>query len=146
MKVLLVHNEYGIPSGEEAIVQKIKDLIEENGHQVILYIRRSTEISGMFFGNFNAFISGIYSRESRKTLKNLLVKHRPDVVHVHNLFPFISPSILPVQFFFQQASHIISFMAIILISGTNTKASVNTTIPVIICQIIINLFILKTLF
>ena len=96
MKVLLVHNEHGRPSGEEVIVQCIKNLIEENGHQVIYYIRSSAEISEMPFGNFNAFISGIYSRESRKILKNLLVKHQPDVVHVHNLFPFISPSILPI--------------------------------------------------
>ncbi|MDO6460051.1 glycosyltransferase family 4 protein [Granulosicoccaceae sp. 1_MG-2023] len=38
----------------------------------------------------------IYSFESRRKLRELLAQFRPDIVHAHNIYHHLSPSILPV--------------------------------------------------
>jgi len=95
MKILMVHNEYGRLSGEEIVVNGVRRLLGEHGHKVISFIRSSAEIETMRWGKARAFFSGIYSRSSRLMMRRLLAKDRPDVVHIHNLFSLISPSILP---------------------------------------------------
>jgi len=92
--VLVVHNEYGNFSGEEAVVQNLVRLLEDHGHSVSLFLRRSADISRMRFGKARAFFGGIYSWSSRRSFREVLRQARPDVVHVHNLFPLISPSAL----------------------------------------------------
>jgi len=98
MKILLVHNVYGFPygltSGEESLVNNAQRLLEEKGHQVVPFFRSSKEINEMMFGKSRAFFSGVYSWSSRKAILEILKLHRPDVAFVHNVFPFISPSVL----------------------------------------------------
>ena len=95
MKVCLVHNEYGALSGEEVVVNATADLLRERGHTVVPLMRSSAEIPRMRLGKVRAFLSGIYNPASRRAMRKILADQRPDVVHVHNVFPLISPSILP---------------------------------------------------
>ena len=39
-KVLIVHNYYQIPGGEDTVVANEKKLLEDQGHEVVLYTRR----------------------------------------------------------------------------------------------------------
>lgn len=94
MKVCLVHNEYGIFTGEEAVVENISRLLAEKGQDVIRFARSSTEILKMRYGKIRAFFSGIYSFSSKKAMRRLIDEQKPDIVHVHNVFPLISPSVL----------------------------------------------------
>ncbi|MBN1816163.1 MAG: WecB/TagA/CpsF family glycosyltransferase [Sedimentisphaerales bacterium] len=94
MKILLVHNRYGVYSGEEAVVDAQQRLLREHGHEVIRFERSSAELETMRFGKLRAFLAGIYNPFSRRTMRRLLKEYRPDVVHIHNLYPLISPSVL----------------------------------------------------
>ena len=94
MKILVVHNEYGKFSGEEAVVYNLCRLLEEQGHSVVKLFRSSAEIADMFIGRTRAFFSGIYSFSSKKAMRRLIAKCKPDIVHIHNVFPLISPSVL----------------------------------------------------
>jgi glycosyltransferase involved in cell wall biosynthesis len=94
MHVLLIHNEYGKVSGEEIAVRSLQKLLEERGQQVSTYYRSSAEIIGNKLKMAGAFWTGIYSRSAQLHVRRILVERRPDVVHVHNLFPLISPSVL----------------------------------------------------
>lgn len=94
MKICLVHNRYGRISGEEIVVDELEKLLEKRGHVVIPFVRSSEEAAEMRFGQIKGFFSGIYNKSSREAMKVLLDRHRPDVVHLHNVYPFISPSIL----------------------------------------------------
>jgi glycosyltransferase involved in cell wall biosynthesis len=95
MKVCMVHNAYGAPSGEEVVVASTVAVLREHGHSVVPFFRFSEEIPRMRLGEARAFFSGIYSFAARSQMRRLLETHRPDVVHVHNVFPLISPSVLP---------------------------------------------------
>jgi len=95
VRILLVHNEYGKPSGEEMVVTFVRRMLEKHGHEVVLFNRSSEEIETMPFGEIRAFFNGIYNQASRRQIRRLLSKEKPDLVHIHNVFPLISPSVLP---------------------------------------------------
>ena len=94
MKICIVHNEYRHLGGEDLVVRATVDLLRRNGQQVRCFTGNSSDIESRRFGKFKAFFSGIYSSSSRKRWKRFLSEERPDIVHVHNLYPLISPSIL----------------------------------------------------
>ncbi len=96
MKILLIHNKYGKFSGEEAVVEAHIKLLRSNGHEVITYYRSSEELETMPNAKMKAFFSAFNNPKSIKEIKALLSKEQPDVVHIHNLYPLISPAILPV--------------------------------------------------
>lgn len=95
MKICIVHNDYGKPSGEEFIVAAVREMLLSQGHDVLSFSRSSAEIPQMRFGQARALFSGIYNPASRRALARLLRDKRPDVVHVHNVYPLISPAVLP---------------------------------------------------
>jgi len=96
MKILIIHNKYGKFSGEEAVVDAQINLLKENGHKVITYYRSSEELDEMKLGKAKAFFSALYNPKSIEELKILISHEQPDIVHIHNLYPFISPAILPM--------------------------------------------------
>jgi glycosyltransferase involved in cell wall biosynthesis len=95
MKILIVHNAYGRISGEEVVIDNLASLLAARGLKVQWFSRSSAEIEGTMLGKIPAFFSGIHNPFSRRSFGRFLRKFRPDVVHIHNLYPLISPSILP---------------------------------------------------
>lgn len=95
MKIGLVHNEYGVHSGEETLFYRIGDLLRQRGHQIRLFTRSSREIGESLPGKVQAFFSGIYSFQSRRQIRAFVREFEPDLVQIQNLYPLISPSILP---------------------------------------------------
>lgn len=96
MKILIIHNHYSNFSGEEAVVEAQIKLLKERGDQVITYFRKSEGINRMAFGKLRSFFMALYNPHAIKEIKEVLRVEQPDLVHVHNLFPLISPAILPV--------------------------------------------------
>ena len=94
MKVLIVHNDYGKPSGEEAVVEKMKTLLEKQGIEVFYYRCSSETLKDNLAGKAKGFFSGIYSRGGVRGLREAIHAHRPDIVNIHNLYPQISPAAL----------------------------------------------------
>lgn len=96
MKILLVHNFYGSssPSGENQVVDIEKQLLVSHGHDTETFYRNSDEIlrKGVL-GKLLGGISTPWNFLSARAIKKQIEKYRPDVVHVHNTFPLISPSI-----------------------------------------------------
>jgi len=96
MKVLLVHNNYrtSAPSGEDAAVRNERRMLERHGVEVITFERCNDDLddSSLFSQTANA-INTIWSQRSRSDLHRLLRQSRPDVVHVHNTFAMLSPSV-----------------------------------------------------
>lgn len=96
MKILFIHNKYRKFSGEEAVVESQIQLLRRNGHQIITYFRSSEELEEMSNGKIKAFFWAFYNPISVKEIKNVIGVEKPDIVHIHNLYPLISPAILPV--------------------------------------------------
>lgn len=97
MKVLLVHNRYrsASPSGEDRVVDQEASALALNGHFVERFERLSDDIARRSIGA-RALVPAqvLWSDDVRRSLRQVLQDFRPDVVHVHNTFPLLSPSVL----------------------------------------------------
>jgi len=96
MKFLVIHNDYGTRSGEEVTVDNHCRLLEQQGHAVLEIRRSSAEIADHRLGRIRAFWTGLDNPASRREVREMVRRARPDVAFVQNLYPLISPSILPV--------------------------------------------------
>lgn len=96
MKILMIHNKYGKHSGEEAVVNAQIRLLEENGHTVVTYFRSSEELEKMSMAKAKAFFLGLRNNKAIEDIKEIITRENPDLAHVHNLYPIISPAVLPV--------------------------------------------------
>ncbi|MBS5530685.1 glycosyltransferase family 4 protein [bacterium] len=95
MRIAIVHNQYGKFSGEEAVVRDQAALLRSRGHEVEFFLRSSTELMQMHWGAAKAFFCGIYNPFAVCAFRAFLKEKKPDIVHIHNLYPLISPAILP---------------------------------------------------
>jgi len=97
MKILIVHNRYRstAPSGENRVVDQESEALTAAGHSVRHFERHSDDIENwpaMKKATLPARV--VWSRASRHDLARDLIRHPPDVVHIHNTFPLLSPSVL----------------------------------------------------
>ena len=98
LRVLVVHNRYrsDAPSGENDVVDSEIAALRELGHAVVAYQRSSDEIDALPLGQRATLpIRSIHSRRDNAAVLELVACHRPDIVHVHNLNPLISPAVIP---------------------------------------------------
>jgi glycosyltransferase involved in cell wall biosynthesis len=94
MRVLQIYNRYRSGgSGETTVVNNTIRVLEKNGHEVRLMDRDSAEISSPSDKLLSA-ITGVYSFSAERDLNSLVRDWRPDVVHAHNLYPLLTPSVL----------------------------------------------------
>ncbi len=92
MKILLVHNYYSQPSGEDAAVGSELDLLGAHGHSVSIFSVSSGNIRKIW-AKIKIGWYAPYSDSSRKNLMAALHDFKPDIVNVHNFFPILTPSV-----------------------------------------------------
>lgn len=93
MRILFVHNFYRLAGGEDAVLAAEMALLRGHGHEVALWSLDNKDLPSGIAGKFRTACNTVYSRRSRRQAAAEIAAFRPDVVHVHNFFPQISPSI-----------------------------------------------------
>jgi glycosyltransferase involved in cell wall biosynthesis len=94
MKIVLVHNLYQQAGGEDVVFESEKRLLERNGHTVIPYVRSNMELQNTSYLDWIIIAPEIiWSSKTRHEFAAILDAERPDIVHIHNTFVVISPSI-----------------------------------------------------
>ncbi|GAA4052284.1 glycosyltransferase [Streptomyces shaanxiensis] len=97
MHVLVVHNRYASaqPSGENKVVDQEVALLREAGHRVEVFERRSDTIADRsLLAKAAVPLLVPWNPAVRTELAARLRGERPDVVHIHNVFPLLSPAVL----------------------------------------------------
>ncbi|GAA2327620.1 glycosyltransferase [Streptomyces cuspidosporus] len=97
MHVLVVHNRYSSaqPSGENRVVDEEVGLLRAAGHRVDVFERRSDDIATRsLLGKAAVPLLVPWNPAVRTQLAARLRAERPDVVHIHNVFPLLSPAVL----------------------------------------------------
>jgi glycosyltransferase involved in cell wall biosynthesis len=94
MKILIIHNGYQQSGGEDVVVAQETRLLKQNGHVVNLYKRSNDELDDLSFRQRCGLIGRIISADdTRNAVRKILQDFRPDLVHVHNTFLMVSPSV-----------------------------------------------------
>ncbi|PQP34830.1 hypothetical protein C6A37_05695 [Desulfobacteraceae bacterium SEEP-SAG9] len=107
MKVLLVHNFYGstAPSGENSVYRAERGLLKNQGHKIIEFTRHSDEIRNRgFFRTLQGALATPWNPFSFRQIQRILEVEQPDVMHVHNTFPLLSPIIFQAARRFKTAT------------------------------------------
>lgn len=98
-KVLIVHNYYQTPGGEDTVVENESNMLRENGHEVVFYSRHNDEIKSRdFLGKIKLFFESIFSIKTYREVKKVIKEEKIDIIHVHNTLPLISPSVYYAAF------------------------------------------------
>ncbi len=91
LTILLAHTAYQQRGGEDAVVEAESALLQAAGHRVVPYLRHNDELAGQ--SALQAAAGLVWSRQAAADITRLIRQHRPDVLHVHNSFPLLSPAI-----------------------------------------------------
>ncbi|AGL21612.1 glycosyltransferase family 4 protein [Actinoplanes sp. N902-109] len=94
MKIVVAHNRYreAIPSGENVIVDTEIAQLAAAGVEVLPFQRASDSIGDLPLAEKALLpLSPIYGRAAQRDLAELLTRERPDVLHLHNPYPLLSP-------------------------------------------------------
>jgi glycosyltransferase involved in cell wall biosynthesis len=93
LKILFIHNRYQFYGGEDRAVQLEADLLLSKGHEVkIVYFDNKSIDENSIFTGFNS----IYNKKSWRIIRGEIELFRPDIIHVHNFFFKVSPSVFLV--------------------------------------------------
>lgn len=121
-RIMAVHNYYrsSSPSGENTFFDAQCDLLKSRGHEVLVHTRHSDELRrNSLWDRFRAGAATPWNPFEARRAASVVKAFRPDLVHVHNTFPLISPSIF----------HAISAHAITVITLHNFRLQCPAAIP-----------------
>ena len=93
MKILLVHNRYQQAGGEDAAFEGERSLLASHGHAVRSFTVSNETVGGGLRGKIKTAGQAVYSISARRSLHHEIERIDPDIVHVHNFFPLLSPSV-----------------------------------------------------
>jgi glycosyltransferase involved in cell wall biosynthesis len=94
MRVLLVHERYKHRGGEDVTFEREAMLLRSAGVEVSELVEDNHEIRGS--GSLALALQAIWSQQGRALVREAIRTHRPDIMHVHNSFPLLSPAIYGV--------------------------------------------------
>ena len=92
LNILTVHNEYLQRGGEDSVLEAERDLLRAHGHRVTVFTRSSKSMRGAM-DKLRAARGFCYSKESKLAVQAEIRRCHPDIVHVHNFVPLLSPSV-----------------------------------------------------
>ena len=94
MNILIVHNHYQIPGGEDQVAAQEAELLRSHGHKVIVYYRDNSELKGFSLGQKLLLpFRTIYNPGTYREIRKCIRENRIDVVHVHNTLMLVSPAV-----------------------------------------------------
>lgn len=90
MKIILCHNYYKLPGGEDQVFFDEGWLLEKHGHTVVRFEKQNSDIDRM--NRLQVARSTIWNSNVGREIGELIDREQPDVIHFHNTFPLISPA------------------------------------------------------
>lgn len=93
MRILLIHNFYQQPGGEDGVFRNEKALLERQGHEVREFTRHNDEIKGYSpLQKLKLFLNTAYNARLKREFLQFVKQAGPQILHFHNTFPLISPA------------------------------------------------------
>jgi glycosyltransferase involved in cell wall biosynthesis len=89
VRALLVHNFYRQPGGEDRVFATEAQVLRERGHEVFTYAQQNPK-DGVPVLRLAS--QAFWNQTTYTEVRSLIRRVRPDVVHLHNTFPLISPA------------------------------------------------------
>ena len=95
-KILQVHNYYDIRGGEDAVVEAEHELLSKKNSVITCY-ESNANIKSVWQKVITAF-NVSFSKSSKKKLLKIIAANKSEIVHVHNFFPKLTPSVFQATY------------------------------------------------
>lgn len=94
LNILVVHNYYQLPGGEDTAVANEIKMLKKNGNKVLFYGRHNNELKKFPFLKkiFLPFVF-VFNPKTYIDVKKIIRKNHIHIVHVHNTLSLISPAV-----------------------------------------------------
>lgn len=92
LRVLVVHNRYQEAGGEDSVFESEVALLRDGGHRVHTLEVSNDAIAGAA-AQISAALRVVSNSKGRHLTAAAIARFAPDVVHVHNFFPRLSPAV-----------------------------------------------------
>jgi glycosyltransferase involved in cell wall biosynthesis len=92
MKILLIHNRYLQAGGEDAVFDFESSLLAKAGHSVSRLAVSNNDLTTPY-RKLKAALTLQWNPWGFSLVRDAVAKFSPDVMHVHNTFPLLSPAI-----------------------------------------------------
>jgi len=93
-KILIGHNYYQQPGGEDGFFRSEIAMLKDFGHEVCVYQRHNNEIKSDILSRLSHAASLRFSKSSYDQMRSLIRSFKPDVAHFHNIFFVMTPAVL----------------------------------------------------
>ncbi|HEY1629213.1 MAG TPA: glycosyltransferase family 4 protein [Tepidisphaeraceae bacterium] len=90
MRILVAHNFYQQPGGEDQVFRSELALLKQHGHDPVPFEMHNDDVAAM--GKLALAASTIWNRSSARKLGDAVRANNIDLVHFHNTFPLMSPA------------------------------------------------------
>ena len=90
MRILIAHNYYQQPGGEDVVFEAEARLLEAHGHDVTRYVMRNDQINEI--GRVKVAAATLWNRTAHREVREVVRSRQIEVAHFHNTFPLISPA------------------------------------------------------
>jgi glycosyltransferase involved in cell wall biosynthesis len=94
VRILVGHNYYQQPGGEDSVFRSQAAMLKDFGHEVCIYERHNNEIKSDIFSRISHAASLRFSKSSYDQTRSLIRSFKPAVAHFHNTFFVMTPSVL----------------------------------------------------
>jgi glycosyltransferase involved in cell wall biosynthesis len=92
MRILVAHNRYQQVGAEDSVFENEVKLLAAAGHQVRTLLVSNETISS-YFDKALTILRVVENPDGIAAMCKALKEFRPDVVHIHNFFPLLSPAV-----------------------------------------------------
>lgn len=94
MNILIVHNRYQIPGGEDVVALGEQKMLQAHGHKVLTYSRDNGELAGFsFWQKVSLPFSALFNPRTYREVRRLIRENQISLVHVHNTLMLVSPAV-----------------------------------------------------
>lgn len=90
MRILVAHNYYQQPGGEDVVFEEEAKLLEARGHFVHRYSVHNDDVAKT--GNLWMAANAIWARKIPSEIASIIREEKIEVAHFHNVFPRLSPA------------------------------------------------------
>lgn len=91
LTILLLHNFYQQPGGEDGVFADEQEMMRAAGHRVITYTRANAELAGQ--SQAQMALTTLWNWRTYSEVRRVIAGTGVDLVHCHNTFPLISPAV-----------------------------------------------------
>jgi len=91
MKIIAAHNYYQQRGGEDQCFEDEVRVLRANGHEVLEYVIHNDSITAK--NRLGVALNTLWNRTAYHSFQKVILDFQPDLVHVMNTFPLLSPAI-----------------------------------------------------